>query len=535
MSRATDELHAVAREATEAELVAVGRLLRGSGRTGLRPRVVLAYPGVGVGERISSLAGCTSQLAVLNLAREALERLGVEVLVLSTQDADRPQVGEMRDAHVQVDEVTAGLLPHVDTDEGRFLTRWSLVLGGVLGGTLFEDITDSAAHTRALIEVVAAKRLAAWAAVAGRAAPEHGAEVVSYPCGADSDGIVSFVADGTLVVKTTSTAVARVEVRALSRFAAVTAPGEPSLVPAVHGVLEEGERSSIVMEHLPSGTIEDDVFADERRQRVDPGVRAVLRPFVEGLGRAAGRTAVAGGPAATDYLLRRRFTVLRHHPDFLACFDALGVQGSPARVLGAAVRLPGGRVIPGWDEAVGRLDGVAHRLAPAEGALMHGDVHLRNMLRRGDGSPVLIDPRQAWDETFELVDGVGDPAFDLGTLLHSLLPMSAVLRAVDAGRHEDLLERGPTLSDGIVDVTGLALDLRVEGSLADLEADLVAALADPREGVGRARLAVAAASALAGWLKYPDALRSAEAWWAVYVATVWYLDRGCGLAGGEDA
>jgi hypothetical protein len=155
----TLDLRARRRQATRSELDAVNEAFRLAGRSAEPlPRVVLAYPGVGVGERHPELAGCTSQLLLVGAVRGSLNALGVDVVAMSTQD---PNVGPMRampDAALRVTHDVAGRLPHIDLDGTRHLTRFTLVVGGALDGTIFDEITDSVAHTKAVVELITAAR-----------------------------------------------------------------------------------------------------------------------------------------------------------------------------------------------------------------------------------------------------------------------------------------------------------------------------------------------------------------------------------------
>ncbi len=73
---------------------------------------------------------------------------------MSTQD---PEIGPMRtmpDTAVRVTSDVAERLPHADLDGSGHLTRFTLTLGGTLDGTVFDEITDSVAHTKAVVDLV---------------------------------------------------------------------------------------------------------------------------------------------------------------------------------------------------------------------------------------------------------------------------------------------------------------------------------------------------------------------------------------------
>ncbi|MFD0338911.1 hypothetical protein ACFVH0_09430 [Streptomyces sp. NPDC127117] len=129
---------------------------------------------------------------------------------------------------------------------------------------------------------------------------------------------------------------------------------------------------------------------------------------------------------------------MREHEGFISTFLAFFPGWEPAAVLGADVILPAGARPPGYTELTHWLDGVAASMLPGSGCLVHGDVHLKNMLRRADGSPVFVGPRTVWHGRDRPDIGFGDPSHDFATLLHSALPMSGLLQAVADGTSEAL-------------------------------------------------------------------------------------------------
>ncbi|MFJ1817966.1 hypothetical protein ACIOJ9_17310 [Streptomyces sp. NPDC088175] len=130
--------------------------------------VVFAYPGHGVGERHRRLSGCTNQMLLLSNASAGLSRLGITVAAASTEPPEKhAHLGELSWIIARFTEDDAGAVPHTDLPEGRFLLRWTMVLGGPRDGLLVTDITDIVAHTRAVIDLLTADRLRAVAPDAG--------------------------------------------------------------------------------------------------------------------------------------------------------------------------------------------------------------------------------------------------------------------------------------------------------------------------------------------------------------------------------
>ncbi|MEU2667288.1 phosphotransferase [Streptomyces sp. NPDC007164] len=491
--------------------------------------VVFAYPGHGVGERHRRLSGCTSQMLLLSNASAGLSRLGIDVAAASTEAAEKhAHLGELSQVIARFTEDDAAVLPHTDLDEGRFLLRWTMVLGGPRDGLLVTDIGDSVAHTRAVIDLLTTDRLREWAAAAGADPDSVSAGVTdAYANGADSRGIVAFEAGTGLVAKVGPREVIDAETAFVSEVNTLLADrGSAPLFPLLHGVHREGEQATSLMEQVEPLTLDNVVFGDPAKFVLAEDTVPALEPHLRLLGDLYAATTRQQRPSVCDYLLRERFHAVREHEGFVGTFGAFFPGWDPAAVLGADVVLPTGARLPGYTELTHWLDGVAPSLLPGSGCLVHGDVHLKNMLRRADGSPVFVDPRTVWDGRDRPDIGFGDPSYDFATLLHSALPMSGLLQAIADGTSEALLPELPVAADGVLDLSGLTTPFTVDEGLKRLEDRLVAGLgAEDEPTVLRARLYIGAANALAGWLKYERALATPHAWLAVYAYVLWYLDR----------
>lgn len=404
-----------------------------------------------------------------------------------------------------------------------------MVLGGERDGLLVTGITDSVAHTRAVIGLLTADRLRAWARAAGADPAAAGAGVrATYANGADSVGIVAFEAGLPLVAKVGPRAVIDAETAFVREVnGTLGAQGDPPLFPVLHGVHHEGAQATSLMEQVEPLTLDHVVFEDKARFRLAQDAVPALEPHLGLLRRLHTSTRRPRRPTVADYLYRERFHAVVEHEGFLGTFRSFFPGWDRTALLGADVVLPGGLRTPGYTALARELDGRAPALLPGSGCLVHGDVHLKNMLRRADGSPVFVDPRTVWDGRDRPDAGFGDPAYDFATLLHSALPMSGLLQAVEEGTGEALLPALPPAPEhGPLDLSGLTTPFTVDPALARLEERFLAALG-PDDGAPllRARLYVGAANALAGWLKYERALATPRIWLAVYAYVVWYLDR----------
>ncbi|MBO3740236.1 phosphotransferase [Actinoplanes flavus] len=519
------DLHGRVRAATADEIGTVRRLL---GTPDGDPVIVFAYPGHGVGEQHHDLSGCTSQTLLLGSVHHEVRRLGITVAALSTEDPEKhAHLPAALAGAVRQPGDDAARLPHVDRDGNRYLSRWTLFLGGPRHGTLIDRITDSVQHTRAVIDLLVADRLRTWADTAGVTLSEPATVRAAYANGADSLGIVAFGADPALVAKIGPRDVVTAEAEFVDRVNEhLAAHRRPPLFPRRFGTHLDGTLATSVMEQADPATLDEAVFADEGRWRLRPGAPDTMRPHLELLDALYRTSTQRRTPTVAAYLYRDRFPAVVEHPGYRGTFAALLPGWRAEEVLGARVRVPGGRLLPSYSEAVERLREVYPRLEPGHGCLVHGDVHLRNMMRRADGSPVFVDPRTVWDGRDRPDAGYGDPAYDYATLLHSALPMSGLLTAIDRGTTAELLAGPPSPpSGGVLDLTGLRTPFTIDPVLRELEDGFAAGAAAHDPAQARARLLIGAANALAGWLKYQDALRTTEVWLAVHAYTLWYLDR----------
>ncbi|WP_416983287.1 phosphotransferase family protein [Streptomyces sp. T028] len=526
---ATD-LHGTARITTDEERAAVHAVFERHG-TPLPPgtvTVVFAYPGHGVGERHPQLSGCTNQMLLLSTASARLSHLGITVAAASTEPPDRHvHLGGLSRSIARFTEDDAALVPHTDVDEGRFLLRWTMVLGGPRDGLLVTGITDSVAHTRAVIDLLTADRLRDWATAAGADPASASAGVTAtYANGADSLGIVAFEAGIPLVAKVGPRAVIDAETAFVDEVnTRLAAQGTGPLFPVLHGVHREGTQATSLMEQVEPLTLDNVVFGDKAKFALAEGALQELEPHLRLLSVLYTATAKPRRPTVADYLFRERFHAVVSHEGFVDTFRAFFPDWEPTAVLAADVVLPTGERLPGYTATTRWLDDASASLLPDSGCLVHGDVHLKNMLRRADGSPVFVDPRTVWDGRDRPDIGFGDPSYDFATLLHSALPMSGLLQAVADGTSESLLPELPSVPDGTLDLSGLTTPFTVDGNLKRLEERLLAGLGPNDPSILRARLYVGAANALAGWLKYERALATAQTWLAVYAYVLWYLDR----------
>jgi hypothetical protein len=128
-----------------------------------------------------------------------------------------------------------------------------------------------------------------------------------------------------------------------------------------------------------------------------------------------------------------------------------------------------------------------------------------------------------WDGNDVGQPGFGDPLYDLGTLLHSLHVMSAILHSIETGHTEDLVQ--VTNGDRLISIDPVRLQFAgnpsVDEFLTYVDDHLSRDLLGPD---WQGRLHVNAANALVGWLKSSRAIQTASAWWSVFAASMYHLE-----------
>ncbi|MFG2222722.1 phosphotransferase family protein [Streptomyces sp. NPDC048644] len=413
--------------------------------------------------------------------------------------------------------------------------RRTFLLGGGLHGWCLDSTAVPPAapggqptaddETELISAAVIASRLRTWAALAGPAP----AFSTAHRPGSDSTGVVQFRTGGEdgkeIVAKIGDAAMIRSETGFIARTnREITAIGRDPLFPELHGVHIEGHQGVSLMEAGHPAELDAQLFQDDARTALRPDAADTLGPYLDQLGSWYRLTAADHTPTSGDYLYRERFHALREQPAFLSTFRAFFGDLDLDALLGAELLLPGGARIPGYTEAAAWLDTHAPGLLPRTGSQVHGDIFPTNMLRRAGGGPMFIDPRTVWEKRQRPDVGYGDPVFDLATLLHGLLPMTAILQASKQDRPQNLF--GDLDLTRPHDLTSLRLPLHFSPELRAMESRLAAAApgGEPVDAI-RCRLYIGAACSLAGWLKYEHSLRSPHAWLATYAYTAWYLQQ----------
>jgi hypothetical protein len=365
-------------------------------------------------------------------------------------------------------------------------------------------------------------RVSGWLRAVGHDA--KGKAEAFYTPGADSALIARISSEnGPLVLKVGPLDVVRNEVAFTRRVnERLAAAGLSPLFPDQIEFGTEGKLGISLMESVLPATLDCEVFLDTSMTELNPDFDAVLAPHLAALEVLHASSSIERTPSMGSYIYRDRFDHVANDPGFLESFRLYFADIELEEFLDAAWIDSDGTRVEGLTSLRKRLAAQTDLLTPSRSSLIHGDAHLKNMLRRQDRSPVFIDPRTIWDGNRRDDEGYGDPAYDLATLLHSVWPMSSILQAIERKRSESLLSFELRGRDYRVDRRG------IPPFLDRIEMALVTRLTRV-EGVdqaARARLEIGAANALMGWLKYPNALPTREAWTATYLAMLDYLTRG---------
>jgi len=268
---------------------------------------------------------------------------------------------------------------------------------------------------------------------------------------------------------------------------------------------------------------EEAVFASQHRDQLRPGWQDLLQEILDPMTEAYAASLTKSDCKVADYHYHRRIPELFQRSDFQETAAAFEIVSSADSLLYRPLRLQGVHLPP----VRAMLSSLEKRL-PASSVshvtMIHGDLHLKNMVRRTSGNGFMfLDPRLKWDDMPVDRFGYGDPVYDLATLLHSVGGMTTILNRIaqeDPSRLVSFEAQGAawevTLADELNGMIHEAAEVFVELGCACL----------PKETLGQTyetRLFVGAANATLGWLKYRDAVQSAHGWWAIFALGVTYL------------
>lgn len=349
-----------------------------------------------------------------------------------------------------------------------------------------------------------------------------------YSPGADSALIARVETDGgAFVAKVGPIDIVSSEVAFMSRVGDELGK-VPSLFPTVAGMIADPPVAVVFMDAARPATLDEALFADDDRTELAAESDTIIAPFIEALASLHEATDVPGEPFVAKYVYQERFETIPQHPGFERAAGRAFPEIDLDVLLTSSWIGPDGERLRGLNELVPMLRRTA-AVMPARNSIVHGDPHLKNLLRKESGEPVFIDPRTVWDGNRRPDEGRGDPAYDFATLFHSVWPMSAVLRAVETGS-----DRTPfhafDVEDGAVRFQGCPPDSDRIAALEDRLVERIASIGRVELDVARARLLIGTANALVGWLRYPDALPSRNSWGSTMVGALWFLERGlCAL------
>ncbi len=532
-----------------ADVEALEKLLAASGLSEMslksRYSVVFVYPGMGAGDRYPELAGCTAELCTFADETTEFIKHGIQLAGISTQPTKAAgdffggfpfPIGQ----HPK--DIFDPLVELVTKDEDTYATRRSFVVFPDGTGVRITDIKDPVGHVRKCFDTAIERRLDEYRKVAISYFQRTGASVTSQMShagflanGADSVSISTVDFSAKLVSKMASSDIVAQEGGYMQRINGLLEENDrPALFPRVLAIRTDERPAYYLMEAANPTSLDHFVFEDESMTRLRRERLHMLSDALTKLSNLYDLSFRAEEPAVARYHYLERFSAIIDRADFRETHTFMFTGTPPLEeMLSVPIVVDGDFVCRSMREQLQMLDSSIDQLVQPAGAYLHGDVHLKNMLVSEDGRDVVfVDPRIVWDGHDVGDPGFGDPLYDFGTLLHSLHVMSAILAAIDADETDSLLTVQEDEVDGARGLVTWPGVLRITGS------DTLTWFTDwmettvPGNVLGehwRARLYVNAANALFGWLKYARAVRTRHAWFAIFAATLYYLE----LAGRE--
>ena len=500
-----------------------------------RLSVVFVYPGMGVGDVYPEMAGCTSEVCAFIEESVVFEKHGIQVIGLSTEASEPP-------SGCLAIPFATGLIPQhgvgspldfVEKAERRYAVRASFVVGPDGTGEKITDIKDVVSHVRRCFRLAMDRRLARYRDAAMEYLSSGGNGIQPnvtlrglLPNGADSVAIPRLDVTLELVAKLADGAIISQEagyIRRINRL--LVDHGRSELFPTVLAICDTEDPAWYLMEAVDPTKLDEIVFADQARTILSDTGKTAIESAVDKLIALYQLTMSPETPAVARYHYLERFLQLPQRDDFRSAF-ALLVGGDLESTLAKPVMVGEEYRCGSYREHMDFLMEYVDHLVQPFGVYLHGDAHLPNILLSTDGSDIrFIDPRVVWDGNDVGQPGFGDPLYDLGTLLHSLHVMSAILYAIDTGETADLVQVVEetdriSITPGVLcfDVSPVVTEFMVY-----VEENF------PGELLGshwRTRLHVNAANALVGWLKYSRAIQTGNAWWSVFAAALYHLEEG---------
>lgn len=330
--------------------------------------------------------------------------------------------------------------------------------------------------------------------------------------GADSKAIIYVECDSPYVIKIGATPIIEKERRFLEEANS-----------AFPRIFEHGQFSGdswYAMEAAGPESAEDLVFDDRIRGSLRSGWFEVIQDISSNLKEMMEDSIVDHTCNVAQYHYTKRVKSIFNRNDFLQFAEkCLGSRSDINRILQSGFVLNGERL-----NGLAAFNDVAaayiSEFPSMKSAKIHGDFHLKNVLRRRSGREyLLIDPRLQWDDQPIDMFGFSDPVYDASTMLHSVAAMTQILANIEAGTTDQLC--AISFKDGILEID---LKMQIDDVIQTFlqrSAQLV-----PTACLTRGwdvRLLTGAANALLGWLKYENSIQTKAAWAAVYAIAAVFL------------
>ncbi len=472
--------------------------------------VIFAFPGLGIGEIHDCLRGCTLETQLFDDAAKIFSPLGVAFLGVTSGKAPPETV------QISYSYLSDPVAPFSKIEIGKevFFERVSFVISG-------SDVHSFCVTNSIEQHVTDIKKFIASEVVQKIIKFDTGildidkalVNACSLAKGADSHAILSLPSNPPTVLKIGSSKVLEPEIALIKAVSGQ----DKKLFPKLYSHGKINQNHWMLMHAANPASIVDTIFENiQNAQLRRDWIQQVASIFAP-MSALYAKTLIKHKCKTSAYHYTGRIKHILRRPDTLK--TALKAAHINLNSISDKPLVINGHFLPSFTDLEMRNALAMAKMPACHITLVHGDLHLSNVLKQYDGVDfVFIDPRVVWDENPIDVFGYADPLYDLATMLHSVGAMAVILARILNGSCD-------TLSD--VKVNENQITINVDDTLfSTLQTAFngfinIAPNIIPETCLNtnwQRRLLVGAAGAFMGWLKYPEAVQSQEVWWTIFSA-----------------